>query len=68
MIYQKDYLIENSKATVIITHGIGEHSKRYEYLALKLNEHGFDVITYDNLGHGRSSGKRGKIKSFKEHI
>lgn len=68
MIYQKDYLIENPKATVIITHGIGEHSKRYEYLAFKLNKHGFDVITYDNLGHGRSSGKRGKIKSFKDHV
>lgn len=68
MIYQKNYFIENPKATIIIVHGIAEHSGRYEHVAKFLNDNQYDVITYDQLGHGKSSGKRGKIKSFHEHI
>lgn len=68
MIYQKEYYIKNPKATIIIVHGIAEHSGRYEYLAKKLNEAGYDCLTYDHLGHGKSSGKRGKLKSFHDNI
>ncbi|WP_162140104.1 alpha/beta hydrolase [Haploplasma axanthum] len=68
MIYQKDYFINNSKATIIIAHGIAEHSGRYEKIALTLNQNGYDVITYDHLGHGKSLGARGKIRSFHDHI
>ena len=68
MIYQKNYFVENPKATIIIVHGIAEHGGRYEHVAKFLNYNNYDVITYDQLGHGKSSGKRGKIKSFHEHI
>lgn len=68
MIYQTKYFIDNPKATIILVHGIAEHSGRYEYLANILNENGYDVITYDQLGHGKSMGPRGKIQSFHNHI
>lgn len=68
MIFQNNYFIENSKATIIIVHGIAEHSGRYNELAEKFNNNGFDCITYDQLGHGKSSGKKGKIRSFHNHI
>lgn len=68
MIYQKSYYINNPKATIIIVHGISEHSGRYKELALRFNEEGYDVLTYDHIGHGKSSGKRGKLKSFHEMI
>ena len=68
MIHQKNYFVENPIATIIIVHGIAEHGGRYEHVAKFLNDNGYDVITYDQLGHGKSSGKRGKIKSFHEHI
>lgn len=68
MIYQKNYYITNPKATVIIVHGISEHSGRYKELALRFNKEGYDVLTYDHIGHGKSSGKRGKLKSFHEMI
>ena len=54
--------VENSKATVIVTHGIAEHSGRYHKMTRILNEAGFDVIRYDLRGHGLSAGARGKLK------
>ena len=64
MIFKTNYFIANPKATIIISHGIAEHSGRYKELAGILNENGYDVITFDHLGHGKSDGKRGNIKSF----
>ncbi len=54
--------VENSKATVIVTHGIAEHSGRYQKMTRLFNEAGFDVIRYDLRGHGQSAGARGKLK------
>lgn len=68
MIYKNLQTVDNPKGTVIIVHGIAEHSGRYLDLSNRLNSEGYDVLTYDHLGHGKSSGKRGKIKSFKEHL
>lgn len=56
---------EENKASVIITHGMAEHSGRFKDIALKLVEAGFNVITYDLRGHGKSQGRRGSIKSYK---
>ncbi|MDY0277958.1 MAG: alpha/beta hydrolase [Acholeplasma sp.] len=68
MINKTIYNINNPLATIIIVHGIAEHSGRYERLAKEFNKEGYDVITYDHLGHGKSDGKRGKIKSFFDHV
>ncbi len=60
--------VENSKGTVIITHGIAEHSGRYNEVAMFLNDHGYNVVRYDLRGHGQTQGKRGKLKSFHQMI
>ncbi|WP_240911735.1 alpha/beta hydrolase [Thermococcus sp. LS1] len=44
---------------VVLVHGLGEHSGRYEQLIGMLNEAGFAVYTFDWPGHGKSGGKRG---------
>lgn len=54
--------------TVVVTHGIAEHSGRYEKMANMLNQQGFHCIRYDLRGHGQSAGPRGKLKSFKDFI
>jgi acylglycerol lipase len=60
--------VEKPKGSVIITHGIAEHSGRYEEMTKLLNEQGFNVVRYDIRGHGQSQGPRGKLKSFHQTI
>lgn len=50
-----------ARAQILLVHGLGEHCGRYAALATALNAEGFDVISYDHYGHGRSSGKRGHL-------
>ena len=52
-----------SRATVLIVHGLGEHSGRYAALARRLNEWGFAVRAYDQYGHGLSGGPQGGLTS-----
>ncbi|WP_250130212.1 alpha/beta fold hydrolase [Jeotgalicoccus sp. WY2] len=48
---------ETAKATVIIVHGLAEHLGRYDDIAGVLIRSGFNVIRYDQRGHGHSSGE-----------
>ena len=50
-----------ARGLVVIVHGLGEHCRRYEHVARRLNEDGFDVVGYDHRGHGHSPGPRGGI-------
>jgi alpha-beta hydrolase superfamily lysophospholipase len=44
------------RAGVQLTHGMGEHARRYEHVARALNEAGFVVYAQDHRGHGASIG------------
>ncbi len=54
---------EMACASVLLTHGLGEHSGRYGHLARTLVERGCAVIAWDLRGHGRSPGARGDAAS-----
>jgi alpha-beta hydrolase superfamily lysophospholipase len=47
---------------VLIAHGYGEHSGRYEHVARRLADDGAVVYAPDHLGHGRSDGERGLVE------
>ena len=47
-------------ATLLIVHGMAEHSGRYAEFAQFLADHGIAVATYDQLGHGKT------VKSAKD--
>lgn len=47
------------KGWVVLVHGLGEHSGRYDKLIKILNNAGFALYTFDWPGHGKSGGKRG---------
>lgn len=47
-------------ATLLIVHGMAEHSGRYADFAQFLADHGIAVATYDQLGHGKT------VKSAKD--
>ncbi|WP_201557831.1 alpha/beta fold hydrolase [Psychrobacter sp. 72-O-c] len=45
---------KNVKATLLIVHGMSEHSGRYADFAQFLADNGIAVATYDQLGHGQT--------------
>jgi alpha-beta hydrolase superfamily lysophospholipase len=53
----------NARATVVLIHGLKDHSSRYRALAVSLAEHGFAVRAYDMRGHGYSAGVRDHVVS-----
>jgi alpha-beta hydrolase superfamily lysophospholipase len=49
------------RGQVLIVHGLGEHAGRYGHVAAALNAHGWQVLSYDQRGHGGSAGAQGDI-------
>ncbi|KAA2215669.1 alpha/beta fold hydrolase [Chryseobacterium sediminis] len=55
---------ETAKATLLIVHGMQEHSGRYAEIAAYFANHGIAVLTYDHLGHGKSVKEKKDIGFF----
>ena len=50
------------KATLLLTHGLGEHSEAYQNLARQLCLNlPLRILAWDMVGHGKSSGQRGYV-------
>jgi len=56
------------RAAVVIVHGFGEHSARYEHVAVRLTAAGYAVHSMDNRGHGRSAGRRAYVDTFEDYL
>jgi len=55
---------ENTKAVIVLVHGLGEHIHRYDHWAELFKKEGIGFAGVDLPGHGRSDGRRGNIKSY----
>lgn len=55
-------------AALLLVHGIGEHSGRYQHVGRFFAERGVDVAGFDNRGFGRSGGRRGHIDRFEQYL
>lgn len=64
--YQSWHPHDNSKAIVIIVHGLGVHSDIFANILDFLTAHNYSVYGFDLRGHGRSPGQRGYINSWSE--
>jgi acylglycerol lipase len=53
-------------ARVLIVHGLGEHSGRYEHVGAQLAAAGLDVHAFDLRGNGGSSGRRGHVDRWSQ--
>jgi alpha-beta hydrolase superfamily lysophospholipase len=53
---------------LILVHGMGEHSGRYEHVGAWFARRGCAVHAYDQRGHGRSPGRRGHVERFADLI
>jgi acylglycerol lipase len=54
------------KALILLVHGHGEHSKRYQSWAEKFVNNGYTFIAWDHIGHGLSDGQRGHIHHYEQ--
>lgn len=54
----------NTRAVIILVHGMGEHIGRYKHVVEFLNGIDCAVVGMDHRGHGTSEGKRGHIESY----
>ena len=61
------YAPMDSKALVVLIHGMGEHFGRYAHVAEFFTQNGYAFAGMDLRGHGRSQGKRGHTPSY-EHL
>ncbi|MEN8113134.1 MAG: lysophospholipase [Actinomycetota bacterium] len=57
---------ESPERGMLIIHGLGEHSGRWEHVGAFFAERGYAVASYDQRGHGESDGTRAYVGSFVE--
>ncbi|OPX40480.1 MAG: hypothetical protein B1H13_07325 [Desulfobacteraceae bacterium 4484_190.3] len=67
-IFYRKYQADSERARLIITHGLGEHSGRYDNVVGKLLPKGITIWALDHRGHGQSDGPRGHISGFEDYI
>ena len=59
LIHLEVHAIAPGAPTVVIAHGLGDHTRRLTPLAIALGDVGFNAIGLDRRGHGISEGRRG---------
>jgi alpha-beta hydrolase superfamily lysophospholipase len=53
-------------ATMLLVHGLAEHSGRYEHVGAQLAEAGIDAHAYDQRGFGASGGPRASVDRWSQ--
>ncbi len=54
--------------TVVLLHGVCEHSGRYQHVAEKLSRERWNVVLFDQRGHGRSGGTPTHVERFELYL
>jgi acylglycerol lipase len=60
-LFEREWPVDGASGAVVIVHGLGEHSGRYEHVAQALNEAGYSAYAKDSRGHGKSIGAPGDM-------
>jgi lysophospholipase len=56
--------VAGARAAIVVVHGLGEHSGRYEHFGVRMAGYGFSTFAFDQRGHGASEGRRGHVRAF----
>jgi len=60
-LFVRDWPSSRAHDAVLIVHGLGEHSGRYQRMAQWFHTRGYAVRSYDQRGHGQTPGRRGAL-------
>lgn len=63
-VFYRVWQAEAPRGAVLIAHGLGEHSGRYQHVAEALVARGLSVWAPDHPGHGKSPGHRCHVNRF----
>jgi acylglycerol lipase len=58
----------SARALIVLVHGLGEHSGRYDHVVARLVGEGYAVHALDHRGHGRSDGPRALIEDMDDAV
>lgn len=58
----------NPKKSILLHHGFGEHSGRYENVVRAFEGTGISIFALDARGHGKSGGKQGYLATFDHFV
>lgn len=67
-IFTRKMDVENPRAGLVIAHGLGEHSGRYQNMMERLASKQIAVWALDHRGHGQSGGPKGHILHFDQYL
>jgi acylglycerol lipase len=67
-IFFQNWCVDRPRGFLVIVHGLGEHSGRYDNITNELKGKNISIYALDHRGHGRSGGKRGHIDSFMDYV
>lgn len=63
---RRHWSVDAPKAAILLVHGIGEHSGRYEHVGDALSDAGYDVLSFDQRGFGETGGRRAFVSDFSQ--
>jgi alpha-beta hydrolase superfamily lysophospholipase len=67
-LFWQAWLPQQVRAAILLVHGFGEHSGRYDNLVRILLPAGFGIWSIDHRGHGCSPGLRGHVNVFSDYV
>ncbi len=67
-LYAQTWAADRPRAHLVIVHGLGEHSSRYQNYVDYFVPRGYSLHGADSRGHGRSGGKRGYVERFDHYV
>jgi len=67
-LFLHSWIAGESIADLVLVHGLGEHSGRYEWVANNCNENKISVHSFDLRGHGKSEGEPAYVNYFDEYL
>ena len=67
-IFWRHWPVADPERVIVLVHGLGEHSGRYEDVAEFFNSNKIAVVALDHRGHGLSPGTRCHVSSFEDYL